>query len=56
MTSPGRMLVLVSGAPGSGKTRLAGPLAAELGTTAAVDITALAGLVRTRLRAPAEPV
>jgi predicted kinase len=29
--SPGRRLVLVSGAPGSGKTTLAVPLAAELG-------------------------
>jgi predicted kinase len=28
---PGRRVVLVSGAPGSGKTSLAGPLAAELG-------------------------
>jgi predicted kinase len=28
---PGRRVVLVSGAPGSGKTTLAGPLAAELG-------------------------
>ena len=31
MTSPGRRVVLVSGAPGSGKTTLAVPLAAELG-------------------------
>ena len=31
MGSPGRRLVLVSGAPGSGKTTLAAPLAAELG-------------------------
>jgi predicted kinase len=31
MAASGRKLVLVSGAPGSGKTSLAGPLAAELG-------------------------
>jgi predicted kinase len=31
VASPGRRLVLVSGAPGSGKTTLAAPLAAELG-------------------------
>jgi predicted kinase len=31
VASPGRRLVLVSGAPGSGKTTLAVPLAAELG-------------------------
>src|SRR5260370_1630165 len=31
MVALGRQVVLVSGAPGSGKTSLAGPLAAELG-------------------------
>ena len=31
MGPPGRRVVLVSGAPGSGKTSLAAPLAAELG-------------------------
>ena len=31
MSPPGRRVVLVSGAPGSGKTSLAAPLAAELG-------------------------
>ena len=31
MGSPGRRVVFVSGAPGSGKSALAGPLAAELG-------------------------
>jgi hypothetical protein len=31
VSSPGRWVVLVSGAPGSGKTTLAVPLAAELG-------------------------
>jgi predicted kinase len=33
MVASGRQVVLVSGAPGSGKTSLAGPLAAELGFT-----------------------
>ena len=58
MSRPGRRVVLVSGAPGSGKTSLAAPLAAELGfallgkdlitvdTTGPVDVAALAGRVR----------
>ena len=58
MGPPGRRVVLVSGAPGSGKTSLAAPLAAELGfallgkdrikedTTGPVDVAGLAGRVR----------
>ncbi len=51
MVASGRPVVLVSGAPGSGKTTLAGHLV-TVDTTVPVDVAAVADPVRTRLRDP----